>query len=91
MARLWADDASDEDRAACDRWRAEHPQHDRAWLRLQEFEGSLRSVPPDVARHALRETASGAGQGRRRVLQLLGLGALIDRPGGQPRPVAGAL
>ncbi|MBU5894848.1 DUF4880 domain-containing protein, partial [Vibrio cholerae O1] len=34
MARLWADDASDEDRAACARWRAEHPRHELAWSRL---------------------------------------------------------
>lgn len=81
MARLGADDASDADRTACGRWRAAHPDHDRAWLCLQEFEDSFRSVPADVARHALRETASGTRQGRRRLLQLLSLGLLVGGGG----------
>ena len=45
MARLWSDDASDEDQAECARWRAAHPHHDLAWQRLQAFEGKLHSVP----------------------------------------------
>lgn len=71
MARLWSDDASDADQADCARWRAEHPQHDLAWQRLQAFEGKLHSVPRDVARHALREPAPAAYLNRRRVLKLL--------------------
>ena len=71
MARLWSDDASDEDRADCARWRAAHPHHDLAWQRLQAFEGKLHSVPRDVARHALREPAPAAYLNRRRALKLL--------------------
>lgn len=71
MARLWSDDASDEDRADCARWRAAHPHHDLAWQRLQAFEGKLHSVPRDVARHALREPAPAAYLHRRRTLKLL--------------------
>ena len=77
LARLGADDASDADRAACARWRAEHPKHELAWNRLNDCDGRLRSLPRDVARHALRESASGARQGRRRLLQLLGLGVVV--------------
>ena len=73
MARLWSDDASDEDRAACARWCAAHPHHDLAWQRLQAFEGKLHSVPRDVARHALRESASAAYLSRRRALKLLAM------------------
>jgi transmembrane sensor len=71
MARLWSDDASDEDRAACARWCAAHPHHAIAWQRLQAFEGKLHSVPREVARHALREPAAAAYLGRRRALKLL--------------------
>jgi transmembrane sensor len=71
MARLWSDDASDADQADRARWRAEHPQHDLAWQRLQAFEGKLHSVPRDVARHALREPAPAAYLNRRRALKLL--------------------
>ncbi|PLY43135.1 iron dicitrate transport regulator FecR [Janthinobacterium sp. ROICE36] len=71
MARLWSDDASDEDRAACARWCAAHPHHELAWQRLQAFEGKLHSVPRDVARHALREPAPAAYLNRRRALKLL--------------------
>ncbi|PHV39386.1 FecR domain-containing protein [Janthinobacterium sp. BJB304] len=71
MARLWSDDASDEDRAACARWCAAHPHHAIAWQRLQAFEGKLHSVPRDAARHALREPAPAAYLSRRRALKLL--------------------
>ena len=71
MARLWSDDASAEDQAACARWRAEHPHHDLAWQRLHAFEGKLHSVPRDAARHALREPAPAAYLKRRRALKLL--------------------
>lgn len=71
MARLWSDDASDEDQAECARWRAAHPHHDLAWQRLQAFEGKLHSVPRDVARHALRESAAAAYLNRRRALKVL--------------------
>jgi transmembrane sensor len=58
MARLWSDEASDADRTACDRWRAEHPDHERAWRRLQLVEDKLYSAPRDVARDVLREPAA---------------------------------
>jgi len=70
MARLWSDDASDEDQAECARWRVAHPHHDLAWQRLQAFEGKLHSVPREVARHALREPAA-AYLNRRSALKLL--------------------
>ncbi|OEZ67603.1 fec operon regulator FecR [Janthinobacterium sp. HH103] len=71
MARLWSDDASDEDRVACARWCDAHPHHAIAWQRLQAFEGKLHSLPRDAARHALREPAPAAYLSRRRALKLL--------------------
>jgi transmembrane sensor len=73
MARLWADDASESDRAACASWRAEHPQHELAWSRLQAFDAQWTAVPTGVARHALAPAASPR---RRRALQALGLAAM---------------
>lgn len=73
IAQLWSDDASEQDRADCARWRARHPSHEHAWQCLIAIEGKLGSVPRDVARQALRKPA---GAGRRRALRALGLGAL---------------
>lgn len=58
MARLWSGEASGEDKAACARWRTEHPDHERVWNRLQSFDDKLHGVPREVARHALREPAA---------------------------------
>lgn len=54
-------------------WRASHPDHERAWSRLQAVEGKLLGVPRDVAQHTLREPAATAYLNRRRGLQALGL------------------
>ena len=72
VARLWSGDATDADKAACAQWRAAHPDHERAWNRLQVMEGKLDSVPREIARQALLKPAV-AGSRRRRVLQVLGL------------------
>ena len=75
MARLWSGDASEADTAACAAWRAAHPEHERAWARLQRFEQQFDTIPREVARGAL----SGAPRDRdrerdrRRVLQVLGI------------------
>ncbi|WP_315141033.1 FecR domain-containing protein [Achromobacter marplatensis] len=73
IAQLWSDDATEQDRADCARWRARHPNHEQAWQCLIAIEGKLGSVPRDAARQALRTPA---GAGRRRALRALGLGAL---------------
>jgi transmembrane sensor len=73
MARMWSGEVSDEVRAACAQWRASHPDHERAWSRLQAVEGKLLGVPREVAQHTLREPAATAYLNRRRALQVLGL------------------
>lgn len=73
MARLWSGEASDDDKAACEQWRAVHPDHERAWNRLQVMEDKLHGIPREIARHALREPAVAAYTTRRQALKLLGL------------------
>lgn len=73
MARLWSDDASEADAAACADWRAFHPDHERAWDRLQRFTQQFNTIPNAVARGALGNSPRRAGVDRRRALQLLGL------------------
>jgi transmembrane sensor len=80
MARLWSEDAGEQDRAACARWRAAHPHHELAWRRLQAFDDQLHSVPGGVARQVLREPAV-ARMNRRRAAQLLGLVAMAGGAG----------
>ncbi|NHZ87776.1 DUF4880 domain-containing protein [Massilia sp. CCM 8733] len=73
MARLWSGEASAADQAACSAWRAAHPDHERAWSRLQALDNKLMSVPREIAQHALREPAAAAWVTRRRALQVLSL------------------
>ncbi|OYO29339.1 hypothetical protein CD932_17485 [Janthinobacterium sp. PC23-8] len=81
MARLWSGDASEADTAACAAWRAAHPEHERAWARLQRFEQRFDTIPREVARGALsgaprdrdRGRDRNQDQDRRRVLQVLGI------------------
>jgi transmembrane sensor len=72
MARLWSGDASAQDRAACMDWRSQHPDHERAWQRLQAFEDKLTALPRDAALQVLPVTTRPA---RRRVLHLAVLAA----------------
>lgn len=72
MARLWAEDASAADADACAAWRAAHPEHERAWARLQRFARQFDALPREVARGALAPAKRHAS-GRRRALQLLGV------------------
>ncbi|MCC7595918.1 FecR domain-containing protein [Janthinobacterium sp. FW305-129] len=72
MARLWAEDASAADADACAAWRAAHPEHERAWARLQRFSRQFDALPREVARGALAPVQPRT-TGRRRALQLLGL------------------
>lgn len=92
--RLWSGEASDDDRTASSRWRGEHPDHERAWRRLAGLGERLGGIPEPIARHALLE-GSPDFAGRRRSLQVLGLGVLaagvavtVPRTAGWQRAVA---
>lgn len=74
--RLREGHASPEVVAQCERWRAEHPDHERAWQRIHvldnELGQGLRAVP------SARQTLQAAQQalGRRRALQLMAAGVV---------------
>ncbi|SFD33087.1 DUF4880 domain-containing protein [Paracidovorax konjaci] len=69
LARLHAGGASAQDHAACERWRAAHPENEQAWQRARRMQDQLGLVPPPLARAVLgRPDAAG----RRRVLRAAG-------------------
>jgi len=68
MARLWSDEASAADRAACAAWRAAHADHERAWQRLRDMEEQLVNLPRRAARRVLLE-APPARAARRAVMR----------------------
>ena len=75
LARIWSEDASDADRSACERWRAQDPEHERVFSRLLAFDGSLRGLPQDAAQRALHRPRPPSPR-RRRALRLTGLGVV---------------
>ena len=81
MARLWSGEVSAADQAACERWRLAHPDHERAWQCLRQFEDKLVSVPAPLARHALLVPAQAAARQRRRLLGVVGLGLAAGATG----------
>lgn len=77
LARLWSGSASADDVAACERWRAAHPDHERAWQRLGAIDrkfDALHPVPPRVAFDTLtaRATPRVSSASRRRALRVFG-------------------
>ncbi|MCA8092793.1 FecR domain-containing protein [Burkholderia anthina] len=70
LARLWSGDATDDDRQGCAAWRAEHPDHERAWQRLAGIDAKFGSVPADTARGVL--LARPGRPARRRAMRALG-------------------
>ncbi|WGG49992.1 FecR domain-containing protein [Rugamonas sp. DEMB1] len=77
MARLWSDSVSEADRAGCARWRAQRPEHEEAWQRLQLMEEKFAAVPDPAARAALRGMPRQPAAGRRQALRVLGLGIAV--------------
>lgn len=53
LVRVTADDATAADREACQRWRAEHADHEHAWRRLQSLWEGFEPARPTAARAAL--------------------------------------
>jgi len=70
QARLWSDDATEEDIAACARWRQGDPAHEYAWQQLQQLQSQFDAVPAASGRRIL-----GVRQGlsRRQLLAVVGL------------------
>ncbi|MFJ2991401.1 FecR domain-containing protein [Pandoraea sp. NPDC087047] len=83
LARLWSEAVTADDISACERWRAAHPDHERAWQRLgvigQKFEtletlNGRDGLPPRLAFDTLtaRPAPRVSAAGRRRVLRVFG-------------------
>ncbi|MGB3431284.1 FecR domain-containing protein [Achromobacter sp.] len=76
MARLWSDRVDAADIAACEQWRAAHPDHERAWSRLRAMDSKLEQVAGAAGRHVLLESGALASASRRKAVRALGLGVL---------------
>ncbi|WP_094815896.1 FecR domain-containing protein [Bordetella genomosp. 12] len=72
LVLMWSGEASEHEQAALRQWRGAHPDHERAWQRLQHMDSRLLDMTPAPAVRAL--AASGRQQARRKALRLMGLG-----------------
>ena len=68
--RLQAPDVNDSQRQACAFWRAEHPEHERAWSLAEGFSARARLIPAELAVETLNRPADPQ---RRRFTQALAL------------------
>lgn len=71
LSRLWSNEAGPEDVHACAAWRAQKPEHEIAWQRLQQISAKIDSVPKGISRRTLH---SSRNHSRRAVLRILGWG-----------------
>ncbi|BDZ73900.1 sensor [Methylophaga marina] len=71
MARLWADDASLEDKQACEHWRQQNPEHEKAWQILASMAERFDRLPEHAANSTL--LTSTPASSRRQFLQWVGI------------------
>ncbi|WP_075880930.1 FecR domain-containing protein [Vreelandella massiliensis] len=69
MARLLADDVSEQDRTNCQQWREQDPRHERAWQRMCQVSGKF-SLPANAGGTKVLERAHKAVTSRRQFLNL---------------------
>lgn len=74
LVLMWSGEASADEQAALHCWRGAHPDHERAWQRLQTMDGRLLGMAAAPSAAAL--TASGRQRQRRKALQLMSLALL---------------
>lgn len=74
-AQLGSDDVTDADRHAWQAWRSAHPDHERAWQKIeqlqQQMQGHRRALPKDIVAVTSRLTAAQQSTQRRTVLKTL--------------------
>ncbi|WP_417578696.1 DUF4880 domain-containing protein [Nitrincola sp.] len=77
MARLWADDVSEQDRRAFTQWYEASPEHAEAWRRAQRLQACFQQVTDPVAGYQILNRSSASSLPRRRFLAGVGiLGAM---------------
>ncbi|OOE40013.1 hypothetical protein BZG00_06740 [Salinivibrio kushneri] len=72
MARMWADDVSEQDKQALSQWRRAHPHHEKAWQALEGVQSQLQDVS---GHHSVLLRQSGLSRRRFLVLGGIGIGA----------------
>jgi len=73
---LMSGEASDADRQRWQRWRASHPDHERAWQHIEAVAGRLKELEPRAGYAALAARAAPRSHGRRKAAHLLLWGGL---------------
>src|SRR5690554_3258351 len=72
LARLWADDATENDHAACQAWRQASAENEEAWQQVQQLQQRFLVLPdPDAGSKLLRQRK---GISRRQFLSIGGIG-----------------
>lgn len=70
FVRLQSADVNESQHQACARWRAEHPEHERAWKLAEGFSARSRLIPEGLANATLDRTTDPS---RRRAVKALAL------------------
>ncbi|MFT3801139.1 MAG: FecR domain-containing protein [Burkholderiaceae bacterium] len=81
---MMSGEVSDEERERWLRWRAAHPDHERAWQHLESVIGKMKRMSPRAAYNALSPYAEGSSgpAGRRKALRaLLWAGGILGGSG----------
>jgi transmembrane sensor len=74
-ALLASGQASDSDRSAWQRWHQDHPDHQRAWQRLQAVRTLMNTIPPHIGTPVLQAAPKGRRQALRGLALLVSGGA----------------
>lgn len=73
MVKLQSGAATDAERDACQRWRAQHAQHELAWTRLQSLSDRMAGLPPALAHGTIGASQSRTRHNRRFALKTLSI------------------
>ncbi|MDR6741098.1 transmembrane sensor [Herbaspirillum sp. 1173] len=71
MVRLQSGSATDHEHEACRRWRAEQPQHELAWQRLQSLSERVATLPRALAHGSIGASEARTRNNRRFALKTL--------------------
>lgn len=90
-ALMCSGSASEDDRRAWQQWHQRHPDHQRAWQRIEALRAMMQHVPARIALPVLQPVAKGRRQALRGLALLVSTGALgyvgyrgLDEGGNSP-------